>query len=359
MLGVAISTFTPAHELGTIRVNADFFEDGAYEVDVIVDRQHLPPGFGTTLSARPYERIENLTPELDREVGALIAGAINGAQIRFDGRPVKPEVMLVLPEGGAAAVRDAPELVLHLQGKIPPGARTFTWANAGAPGAYMLTIHEEGPAEVVRQWLEGPAESEPYRLGTVVRAMTRGQVIRTYLELGFTHILPKGTDHILFVLGIFLLSIHLKPILMQVTAFTVAHTITLALTIYGVVSLSPKIVEPLIALSIVYVAVENLLTPRLSPWRVAVVFAFGLLHGMGFAGVLARLGLPRSEFLPALLSFNAGVELGQLAVIAIAFLLIGLPFRNKPWYRKRIVIPGSIAIAAVGLFWFVQRVAGT
>ena len=222
----------------------------------------------------------------------------------------------------------------------------------------MLTIQSEGDAEASRQWLEGPAESEPYTLGADVIPMTRGQVVRTSLGLGFTHILPKGTDHILFVLGIFLLSIHIRPILMQVTAFTVAHTITLALTIYGVVSLSPRIVEPLIALSIVYVAVENILTPKLSPWRVAVVFAFGLLHGMGFAGVLAQLGLPRSEFLPALLSFNAGVELGQLAVISIAFLLIGLPFRNKSWYRKRIVIPGSIAIAAVGLFWFVQRVTG-
>ncbi len=220
----------------------------------------------------------------------------------------------------------------------------------------MLTIETEGAEEASRQWIEGAKESEPYALGSTIAAATRGQVVRTYLELGFTHILPKGTDHILFVLGIFLLSIRLKPILMQVTAFTIAHTITLALTIYGVVSLSPRIVEPLIALSIVYVAVENIVTPKLSPWRVAVVFAFGLLHGMGFAGVLAELGLPRSEFLPALLSFNAGVELGQLAVIAIAFLLIGLPFRNKPWYRRRIVIPGSIAIAAVGLFWFVQRV---
>jgi len=86
------------------------------------------------------------------------------------------------------------------------------------------------------------------------------------------------------------------------------------------------------------------------------VFCFGLLHGMGFAGVLSQLGLPHSEFLTALLCFNAGVELGQLTVISIAFLLIGLPFRNKPWYRRRIVIPGSIVIAAIGLFWFVQRV---
>jgi len=188
--------------------------------------------------------------------------------------------------------------------------------------------------------------------------MTRRQVVATYLKLGFTHILPKGTDHILFVLGIFLLSVRWKPILAQVTAFTIAHTITLALTIYGLVSLSPRIVEPLIALSIVYVAVENILSPKLSPWRVALVFGFGLLHGMGFAGVLSQLGLPRSEFLTALLCFNAGVELGQLSVIAIAFLLIGLPFRNKPWYRQRIVIPGSVLIAAIGLFWFVQRVWG-
>ena len=328
-------------------------------MDAVVDRQHLPPGFGKKVGAWPFERIENLTPELDRRVGPLVAGALTGVRIAFDGKPVRPEkVEIVLPPGGAAAVPDAPELTLRLSGEIPRGAKAFTFQNTGAPGSYMLTIASEGDAEVARQWIEGSNASEPYALGAVVLPMTRGQVIRTYLELGFTHILPKGTDHILFVLGIFLLSIHLRPILMQVTAFTVAHTITLALTIYGVVSLSPKIVEPLIALSIVYVAVENIATPKLSPWRVAVVFAFGLLHGMGFAGVLAQLGLPRSEFLPALLSFNAGVELGQLAVISIAFLVIGLPFRNKPWYRRRIVIPGSIAIAAVGLFWFVQRVVG-
>jgi hypothetical protein len=145
-------------------------------------------------------------------------------------------------------------------------------------------------------------------------------------------------------------------VLLQVTAFTVAHTITLALTIYGVVSLSRAIVEPLIALSIVWVAVENVTTSTLRPWRVALVFAFGLLHGMGFAGVLTELGLPRSQFVPALLSFNLGVEAGQLSVIGIALVLFGLPFREKRWYRSRIVVPASIAIAAVGFYWSVQRV---
>jgi hypothetical protein len=135
----------------------------------------------------------------------------------------------------------------------------------------------------------------------------------------------------------------------------VAHTITLALTMYGVVSLSSSIVEPLIALSNVYVAVENVVTSELTPWRPAVVFCFGLLHGMGFAGVLRKIGLPRSEFVTALFSFNLRVECGQLTVILGAFLLLGVPFRNKPWYRKRIVVPGSLVIAVVGLYWFIQR----
>src|SRR6185295_15649805 len=150
---------------------------------------------------------------------------------------------------------------------------------------------------------------------------------------------------------IFLLAVKLKPVLWQVSAFTLAHTITLALTVYGVVSLPPRIVEPLIA-------VENVFTAKLHAWRPLVVFCFGLLHGMGFAGVLTEIGLPRSEFVPALLAFNAGVECGQLTVILVAFLLVGLPFRGKPWYRERIVVPGSAGIAAVGLYWFVVRVFG-
>jgi HupE / UreJ protein len=324
-----------------------------------VDREHLPPGYdqGTVVDPR-FGAVGNLTPELKEKLGGLIAHAINGVEIAFDGKPVSPRLEVVLQPAGPTETVVAGELTLRFSGEIPGGAKTFTWKNGGAIGSYMLTLRTEGVETAERQWIEGPARSQPFTLSAAIVPMTRRQVIATYLRLGYTHILPKGTDHILFVLGIFLLSIRLKPILLQVTAFTVAHTITLALTIYGVVSLSPRIVEPLIALSIVYVAVENIVTPQLSPWRVALVFSFGLLHGMGFAGVLSQLGLPRREFLPALLCFNAGVELGQLSVIAIAFLLIGLPFRSKPWYRRRVVIPASLVIAATGLFWFVQRVRG-
>jgi hypothetical protein len=127
---------------------------------------------------------------------------------------------------------------------------------------------------------------------------------------------------------------------------------------YGVVSLPARLVEPMIAVSIVYVAIENLVTTELKPWRVALVFSFGLLHGMGFAGVLRDVGLPRPQFLPALLAFNAGVEAGQLTVIALAFAAVAYWRSNRPIYRRFVIQPVSVAIALIGLFWTLQRALG-
>lgn len=180
--------------------------------------------------------------------------------------------------------------------------------------------------------------------------------VRRYLALGFTHIVPHGFDHVLFVLGIYLLSRRARSVLTQVSAFTVAHSITLGLSLYGVVSIPSAFVEPLIAISIAYVAIENLFLAELKTRRIALVFAFGLLHGLGFAGALKDVGLPRSEFLAALISFNVGVEGGQLAVIAAAFLLVGWRCSERPWYRRRVVIPASAAIACMAVYWTVQRI---
>jgi hypothetical protein len=177
-----------------------------------------------------------------------------------------------------------------------------------------------------------------------------------YLQLGFTHILPLGIDHILFVLGLFLLSPKLKPLLTQITCFTIAHTITLGLSVYNIISLPAYIVEPVIAASIIYVAVENMYTTKLSKWRLAIVFLFGLIHGMGFAGVLKDLGLPKSQFLNALITFNIGVELGQITVVLIAFMLVGLWFKSREWYHKRIVVPASVIIAVIAAYWTVERI---
>lgn len=186
-------------------------------------------------------------------------------------------------------------------------------------------------------------------------AMPEQGIAWLYLQLGFTHILPLGLDHILFVLGIFFLSPRLSTVVWQATAFTVAHSITLGLAMYGYIRPLPAVVEPIIALSIFFVAVENLLMQELKPGRIAIVFGFGLIHGMGFAGVLKELGLPPSDYLLALLSFNAGVELGQLAVILGAYWLAGRWFSEKPWYRARIVQPVSALIALVALYWTLER----
>ena len=148
----------------------------------------------------------------------------------------------------------------------------------------------------------------------------------------------------------------MRPLLVQGTCFTVAHSITLALSLYGVVELPPSIVEPLIALSIAYVAIENLFMRGLSPWRPVVVFAFGLLHGLGFAGVLTELGLPQDQFVTALVGFNVGVEFGQLSVILGAWLLLALWQMSETTYRRTVIIPGSLCIAAVGLYWTFERV---
>ena len=176
-----------------------------------------------------------------------------------------------------------------------------------------------------------------------------------YLQLGFTHILPKGFDHVLFVLALYFLSPRLKTVLWQATTFTVAHSITLGLAAANMIDPPASVIEPIIALSIVFVAVENLYTDQLKWWRTAIVFAFGLIHGCGFAGVLGELGLPSSHFMTALFTFNLGVELGQIAVILLAYLLIGRWFSRKAWYRKRVVYPVSLLIALTAFYWTIER----
>ncbi|GEM_PF-873069 len=178
-----------------------------------------------------------------------------------------------------------------------------------------------------------------------------------YMGQGFVHIIPAGLDHILFILGLFLLAVRWKPLLIQVSLFTVAHTMTLGLASMQLVALPPSIVEPLIAFSIVWVGIENVRREELTQTRMGVVFGFGLLHGLGFAGVLGDLGLPDDAFLVSLLGFNLGVELGQLAVVGLAFGLVAF-IRHRPWYRARFVKPASLSIALMGLIWGVERLLG-
>src|SRR5262245_37830089 len=332
-----------AHEMGSMRVDATFGTKGDYRIVVTVHPEHLPQDLN------PFAGLDDESLDtIEARIETFRERFVASVRLEFDG-------LLVVPE---SAPQEVPvgRIGILLTGQAPRAAQSFTWCRSLPTGQYFVTLRNEGDPEPQNQWGDGGTTTKPFSLRHARPTLTRWQVVALYLELGFTHIVPKGLDHILFVLGIYLLTLEKRSILLQVTAFTVAHSITLALTIYGVVSLSPRIVEPLIALSIVCVAVENLFVSRFRPWRLALVFTFGLLHGMGFAGVLRELGLPRSQFIPALISFNLGVEAGQLAVIAAAFLLVGYWFGKKSWYRPRVTIPASASIALIGVYWTVERV---
>jgi hypothetical protein len=218
----------------------------------------------------------------------------------------------------------------------------FDWAGS-APQA--------GSGQAAGQPAAGPAQQQALD----VDSMPWPRQLAMYLKLGFRHIVPEGTDHILFVLGLFFLGITWRKLLSQTTVFTIAHATTLFLSTYGIFSLPSKYVEPAIALSIAFIALENVFSPRLGAGRLAVVFSFGLIHGLGFASSLSEVPFPKHQFLVALLGFNFGVDGGQLFIILLAFLAVGW-FRNKPWFRARVAIPCSLVIASIGVFWAVQRV---
>ncbi len=346
-----------AHELGAIRVQGSFERTGTYRVEISADATHPVPATPAGEHARVAE-VRGIEMAKDPGVAAWLRAVAGAAVVSFDGRPAGSDISVTLPPADPNdPFATAPRPVLLLAGKIPPGARQASFRVDLPIGSFPVSFRNPGEAEAVYRWQEPGVESAPFKLSGLEVPSSRSEVIRRYLALGFTHILPKGLDHILFVLGLFLLSLRFRPLLAQITAFTLAHTLSLALAMLGLVHLSPRIVEPLIAVSIVYVAVENVFARELNKSRVALVFAFGLLHGLGFAGVLGELGLPRSEFVPALLSFNVGVELGQLSVIALAFLAVGA-FRGRSWYKVRVAIPASLAIATVGLYWAVTRALG-
>jgi hypothetical protein len=255
------------------------------------------------------------------------------AEIREDGR-MTPETA-------------QPSAPIMMTGRLPTGARELAISFAPQLGTVLLNVEGGAPQALV------PGETSlPVRV--VGQAADPGATFVQYAALGFEHILPKGLDHILFVLSLFLLSPRWGALVWQVTAFTVAHSVTLALAAFGLIDLPSRLVETLIAVSIAIVAIDNIRANELARWRPLVVFLFGLLHGMGFAGVLRDLGLPIGEEATTLIAFNIGIEVGQLAVLVLAF---GVFFWSigKPWRRRYISVPISAAIAVVALVWAAER----
>lgn len=188
------------------------------------------------------------------------------------------------------------------------------------------------------------------------RRMGARGVMRQFLSLGVMHIFT-GPDHILFILGLILLGGGLKAILKTVTAFTLAHSITLSVAATGLWSPPSRFVEPLIALSIVAVAFENLRARRGErDWRPLIAFGFGLIHGFGFAGGLSEAGLPAGALGWALASFNIGVECAQASIVLLVTPVLAWLAGCRPRVSRQVVLAGSVGIAVAGAGWFLQRV---
>jgi len=305
-----------------------------------------------TDNANDYDLYRAMQPEqLEQAFRVYWPEMSNKLQIKAPEALALELVNITVPPTGNTDLPRKSEINIRANLQVGTGGLIVAWpADYGA-----LIIRQQGVDSPYTGYIEGGGSTEPiYSSGGAER--NAWQSFLYYIPVGFAHIIPKGLDHILFVLGLFLLATALKPLVLQISVFTLAHTFTLLLGALGWVSVPAAVVEPLIAASIVFVAVENIFTNSLHRWRLLLIFFFGLLHGLGFASVLEEFGLPTTQFIPALIGFNIGVELGQLAVIAIAFFAIAIWFRKRPWYRKLVVIPVSLIIALTGCWWFVERV---
>lgn len=302
--------------------------------------------------AAVYDLLRQMDPAaLEAELRAAWERIALGFIIEVDGVRLSPEIIDVqIP--GVGNIELPRDSLLTVGATLPEGDAGVRVGLSPQFGTFVPR-QVGGGDNAYEGFLDG-GELTPELSRTEILTETGGEVFVRYVISGFDHIIPKGLDHILFVLGLFFFATQFKPLLLQVSAFTVAHTITLALAATGTVSVPGSIVEPLIAASIVYVAVENILGFGNTKWRTIFVFGFGLLHGLGFASVLGDFGIAQGAFIQALIGFNVGVELGQLAVIAIAFALVGW-FMKKDWYRMAIVIPASLVIAGIGAWWVVER----
>lgn len=312
-------------------------------------------------TADEYDALRVMSPtELESRFVLFQREMLDSIYLKTEAGEVSLAIKSVtIPEPGYTKVPRTS--IIELSGRIRPDAQNLQWYYPARFGDNAVRVRQIDEANEKWhwsewQWLRNDQPSEEFSLQEVFSQRPLIEVISSYIVVGFEHIVPKGADHLLFILGIFLLSVRLRPLLWQVTMFTLAHTITLGLSMNGVISLPANIVEPLIALSIAYIGFENIFHKSLHRSRLALVFVFGLLHGLGFAGVLADFGMPEDDFAVALISFNVGVELAQLTVIALAFAAVGFWFRHKEWYRKVIIIPGSAMISITGLLWTLQRI---
>jgi hypothetical protein len=399
------------HDLGTVQVYGTFFKGGLYRIDVVVDEEHLRAAqAGGPPHATRHGSIARLGEPARSRMGRFLSDLADGSTLTFDGREVSPALEIAAPEPGGPAQRPG-RAVLRFSGEIPGGVNGFVWLNRLPLGRYPVVLHNEGEEASIWQWVQGGRPSPPFALAADVvppPPLPAAQVAARYLRHGFAGVLPEGSAAILFMLGLALLSFRVRPLLAEAAAFAAAYAGGLALAARGGGGgISPLSLAVLPALTLVALAAGNLLECARSPGsrspgsessgrmvpgasagelgasagapgtsagvsgasagmpgaragfgallaRLGLVAACGAVQGVAAAGPLLRLGLPRERAVAALAGYGLGAAAALGAVLGAAFLLFGASFRLQPWYRRRVAVPGSILLAAAGLFRSLQ-----
>jgi hydrogenase/urease accessory protein HupE len=303
---------------------------------------------GHDLGVAPIERL--LEPAtLDERTTAIRSLIGPRLEIQADGLTLTPEWL------SYDILRDRQSIRLHLQyaTSSPAGVvavRTVMFPYD--PNHQTFVNMYEGDALRSQMILDAAHARIEYFAGTRQGVLA---VVRKFLPSGVHHILI-GPDHLLFLVGLLLLGGSLRQLLFVVTAFTIAHSVTLSLAALDIFSPPARLIEPAIALSIVYVGADNLLAQGGRDVRAWIALAFGFIHGFGFANVLREMDLPSRALGWSLFAFNVGVEIGQaLVVVVVASALAALRSRSE-WAGRRLALAGSIVVIAAGAFWFVERV---
>ncbi len=366
-----LASFTPtqAHqvdsvELEFLRTDREWRLEGLLDIAYMLPEsrgvESAPPLFRDDVMKAPAAEHDHIVKQAEATMRKLLSLRFNGKELPWEIRfpDFEKEPLVLPPETGNWALMKA---VITLDPQPGPGQLEALWHD-DQQSELIIIIEEGGNEEIgllsissgmsdILLALEAPLPGE-----TASKSVTptRTSLAESWIVSGFRHVIPLGLDHLLFIFGLFLLAPRWKPLLGQSLIFTLAHSITLALAIFGVISMPSKLIEILIAASIAWIGIENLVLKKLKPSRLFLVFGFGLLHGMGFASVLRdKLGdLSGKNIALPLVSFNIGVELAQITVLCCSFLLLW-PLRK--WTRN-FQTAGSVFVALAGLFWMFERI---
>ncbi len=346
-------------------VEVSIFADKTIEVQIDLSIEAAMSGIGTQYkkttdapNAAEYDELRALKPDiLGQRFKAFEADFLSSFRLNINSKPQRLSLKSVKIDIVGYKKRPRKTLLTYVaQLKYWPKTLAWQYGKIYGDSAFRWQVVKKDEYNwSAWRWLRDGASSGLIHIN-YPEPIPITQRILQFITIGFSHVIPLGWDHILFIIGMALSRVLWHRLLLLTAAFTVAHTLTLGLAMLGVVEIPPQIVEPLIAFSIAYVAIENLLSKQSIKRKSIIVFLFGLVHGLGFATMLKQFEMRADTFLTTLISFNIGVELAQIVIVlgVVSILLLLKYFNLNP--QKIATIPISILIGGLGIWWGVERI---